>query len=390
MRCVQPRIVIVVTTILALGPIAAAQADITAPTDTVVWGGGRRVPLLTLTKKGTLLAFSGHGGGGDNAPGDSMLKRSEDNGVTWSEEIFITTQGLKTGTKYQSRSVVADMDTGVIWVFLNKGIDRFNAEKPPMRFTFSEDDGRTWAPLIEPWKSNRFEKDLAPLRSVNGCGLHLSSGRLLAPCYPISPKGMGPAYLRSDDHGKTWRLGRPAAGGSPSVEFTSVELVNGDIYMNARRSGGHGNQRRVSFLTTDGGITWGKPKEEKQLPATPCHAGVIRLTDERRHDKNRLLFSSGRGPGVTIHISYDEGKTWEKLKCIAEKGSYSDLVVFPDMTIGCAYETHDPRWCSIRFARFALEWLTDGKDKIVRKEKPARAETHPDSDSDGVPKMIAR
>ena len=61
---------------------------------------------------------------------------------------------------------------------------------------------------------------------------------------------------------------------------------------------------------------------------------------------------------------------------IGPEGSagYSDLVVLPDMSIGCLYETNDGGWHSIRFARFTLEWLTDGRDKIVPKAAGPDAE----------------
>jgi len=40
--------------------------------------------------------------------------------------------------------------------------------------------------------------------------------------------------------------------------------------------------------------------------------------------------------------------------------AYSDLVVLPDGHLGCLYERDNYR--KITFARFSLDWLTDGKD----------------------------
>ena len=57
--------------------------------------------------------------------------------------------------------------------------------------------------------------------------------------------------------------------------------------------------------------------------------------------------------------------------------AYSDLIVFPDMTVGCAYETDDPGWQAIRFARFTLDWLTDGKDRIETKQAKKSRRAHP-------------
>jgi len=71
---------------------------------------------------------------------------------------------------------------------------------------------------------------------------------------------------------------------------------------------------------------------------------------------------------MTVRLSYDEGKTWAVSKLIHPGPSaYSCLVVLPDKTIGCLYEggqTHRREW--IRLARFSLEWLTDGGDKLSK------------------------
>ena len=65
---------------------------------------------------------------------------------------------------------------------------------------------------------------------------------------------------------------------------------------------------------------------------------------------------------MTVRLSYDEGNTWPVAKVI-HRGSAaaSDLVILPDGKIGCLY-SHSG-WNKTSFARFTLEWLTDGKDK---------------------------
>jgi sialidase-1 len=329
---------------------------------------GQRIPSLVVSKKGTLLAFCAVG---DNHPGGAFVRRSEDNGETWGKKIAITPDGRKLRTQFASVSVVADRQTGILWLFYNQGTDRWNADKPPIRFTYSEDDGLTWKEPVRPYDCARFDGDLPPLRSVQGRGIQLESGRLLAPCFRID-ETRGPAYLYSDDHGKTWQLGKPVAGRT-SVEFCTVELTDGTVYMNGRRPDGssRGPVRWVAW-SKDGGITFSAAKGEPQLTGAPCHAGLVRLTDDRRHDRNRLLFSLPHGGGTSkridlkVWLSYDEGKTWnpEHGKILKEGGvAYSDLAVLPDMTVGCLYESNKP-WHSIYFTRFTLGWLTDGRGRI--------------------------
>jgi sialidase-1 len=67
---------------------------------------------------------------------------------------------------------------------------------------------------------------------------------------------------------------------------------------------------------------------------------------------------------MTVRVSYDEGKTWPVAKLLnAGPSGYSCLTVLSDMKIGCFYERGDRSSIDkVTFARFSLEWLTDGAD----------------------------
>ena len=69
---------------------------------------------------------------------------------------------------------------------------------------------------------------------------------------------------------------------------------------------------------------------------------------------------------MTVRLSYDGGMTWPVAKQLhTGPSAYSCLTVLPDMTIGCFYERGDQdRYEKLTFARFNLEWLTDGKDSV--------------------------
>lgn len=109
----------------------------------------------------------------------------------------------------------------------------------------------------------------------------------------------------------------------------------------------------------------------------------MRLSLQKNGGRNRLLFSNpdnltrvdGKNTvgkdrrNVTVHLSYDEGKTWGVKRSLEEGSSgYSDLTVLPDGTILCFYETGGGAGSfpdrKLVLARFNLEWLTDGKDSI--------------------------
>ena len=112
-----------------------------------------------------------------------------------------------------------------------------------------------------------------------------------------------------------------------------------------------------------------------------CHGATERFTRASQHDRDRLLFSSPASPfrqkehpygryNLIIRLSYDEGATWSAGKTIwPHPASYSDIVVLDDMTVGFVYERGDKGsthyWDELHFARFNIEWLTDGRDTIV-------------------------
>ena len=351
---------------------ASAGKMFCAPEDVVVWKGGHRIPAVLLTSKGTLLVFAEQRhNSSDHGNVDLVLKRSSDNGKTWSKPMLIHDSGNRASG---NPCPIQDRETGTIWLLFAR-----NNNKQAM-VTHSKDDGRTWAkplPLEKPTPvRNRHAKPVKKKDAwiaTGPCqGIQLASGRLLAPANVHRSF----SYY-SDDHGKTWKHSNLIANTSAN-ECTAVELADGSVYMNLRLPGGRGNHHRASVVSKDGGKTWPlKARHEPQLPGPACHMGVVRFTDEKRHDRNRILFSGPAGPrkraDLMIRISYDECRTWQECRLVKRgRASYSNMVVLPDMSIGCVYETSDGGWQSIRFARFTLEWLTKDKDKLDRsKFKPS-------------------
>jgi sialidase-1 len=181
----------------------------------------------------------------------------------------------------------------------------------------------------------------------------------------------------SDDHGKTWKFGKeepPKWKGTNSGERSVLEMPDGSIYMNCRNSHFRADYRLIA-RSRDGGVTWSKPVEQRDLPqyhrnGHGAHSGLARLSDEKRHDRNRLLFSTPGPPGrknLAIYISYDETKSWKRLKVIKEgPAGYSNLIVLPDRSIACIYDAEMPgKGWQVRFTRFTLEWLTDSRDTVA-------------------------
>jgi sialidase-1 len=291
------------------------------------------------------------------------IRRSEDNGTTWSDiEIIVD---FPFGQSASDPSMIVDKVTNEIFMFYNF----MNLEKEKdiyyLHVIKSTDHGKTWsAPtdITSQITKPEWHKDFKFITS--GRGIQTRSGKLL---HCIVNLESDLHLFGSDDHGKSWfLLNTPIKDGN---ESKVVELTNGSWMVNSRINEGG---IRYSHISTDKGKTW-KTKEEPTLVDPGCNASIIRFTSiEDGYKKNRLLFSNANNKdqrkNMTIKLSYDEGKTWTNGKTIYEGGSaYSSLTVLKNEEIGLFFEKDDHK--ENVFVSMSLDWLTDGKDKL---EKPSK------------------
>ena len=154
-----------------------------------------------------------------------------------------------------------------------------------------------------------------------------------------------------------------------SGECELVETRGGTLYM-AVRASTRGLGKRLCSWSEDGGATWSELVELDDLPDPRCQASIVRFTDQDNHDRDRILFSnvaSATRDTLTIRASYDECKTWAASKVLhSGPAAYSELAVASDMTICCLYEGgKSGPYETLTFARFNIEWLTDGADHLA-------------------------
>jgi len=327
-----------------------------------------RIPAVLVSNEDTLLAFceGRKNSGSDHGDIDLMLKRSKDNGKTWSDQQIVYEEGGTAEITIGNPCPVVDKDTGTIWMpFCRDNNDVF--------VTSSNDDGVTWSKPRNITNAVR-NPDWGWYATGPGVGIQLRhepyKGRLVIPCdHREKIDGQWVMFSHvfySDDHGETWKLGGSVE--KHTDECQVVELSDGRLLINMRNYWGRsGNQpekggMRAIAWSKDGGETWSEIQFDETLIEPVCQASFIRYTDEHHNDKNRLLFSNpasknSRDNG-TIRLSYDEGKTWAISKTLYHGGfAYSCLTVLPDMSIGCLYEKDGYK--KIIFARFSLDWLTD-------------------------------
>ena len=341
-----------------------------------------RIPSLIVTARGTVLASceGRRDGSGDTGEINTVLKRSFDGGRTWTPMQIVATDPPHT---FGNPCPVIDRDTGTIWMLLtwNRGDDieheMINGTSKDIRHVFvtkSTDDGETWTEPVEITQTAS-KPDWAWYATGPGCGIQLASGRMLIPCDNgiVKTRDAHSLAIYSDDHGETWLLGGVVPDNQTN-ECQAVELADGSVMMNMRHHHSERTNRGVA-ISRDEGMTWKVLPDDETLVEPRCQASILRFTLEGPHDRNRLLFSNPASneerTRMTVRVSYDEGKTWPVAKLVnAGPSAYSALGVLHDMTIGCLYECNkddEPRDRVITFARFDLDWITDGADKLAMK-----------------------
>ncbi|MFZ2655104.1 MAG: sialidase family protein [Victivallales bacterium] len=320
-----------------------------------------RIPSLLVTRAGTLLAFcEGRvDGWGDHGAIHLLVKRSEDNGRTWSKQTVVWEDGANT---CGNPCPVQDAATGTIWLAMNwnkpEGDTHFFMHAPDGRRAFmtsSSDDGHTWT------KPNDITADVK-LRSWGwhstgpGVGIMLKhgshAGRLLIPCCHSDAAGtddsIGSNVIYSDDHGKSWHLGGLTASVGLN-ECQVVELDDGRVMLNSRTCLSDKPWRRIAF-SADGGLSWSDVHEDRQLPDVQCQGSIIRSSDGRLFfsnpaggkDPEGSLLPSYNTPSrfrMSVRMSVDEGATWPVSHCLhGGPSAYSCLASLPDGQIGCLFE----------------------------------------------------
>jgi sialidase-1 len=400
----------IIATLLALAACRVQAAEPSLVTsDLFERGKGAylvyRIPGIVVTAKGTVLAYceARASDRGDWNAIDILLRRSTDGGRTFSEPRKIAevpgphhknpvalAQKLARpeDVTYNNPVAIADRKGPVHFVF--------NQEYMRAFYMRSDDDGATFSKPVEitsTFDAFRPEYDWKVLATGPGHGIQLRNGRLLIPIWLSAGTG-GHAHrpsvtstIYSDDRGKTWKRGEIAVPNTPEWVFpnetAAEQLADGRVMLNVR-SESHPH-RRIIVTSRNGATGWSKPKFHDQLVEPICFATMVRLSLAKGGGRNRLLFANpdnlerAAGPAkpgqsrdrknIAIQLSYDEGETWSVKKVLDPGGAgYSDLAVTRDGTILCLYERRQlpGNQTYLTLARFNLEWLTDGKDKLKK------------------------
>ncbi|MBQ8968672.1 MAG: exo-alpha-sialidase [Bacteroidaceae bacterium] len=400
-----------------------------------------RIPAIMCTRKGTLLAINDYRpGGSDIGYGevDIMLRRSYDNGETWTAPQILL-DGVPAqhntypyfGYGYGDAAVVADRESDEVLLICVSGKVPYPSAtsgwSPCVARLRSHDGGETWGEP-EDITSQFFGTEGALLTdSQNGIdcyGGFFGSGKILQSrmvkkgnyyrlyaamlCRGTNVKGAYVVY--SDDFGQTWNLLSPntvqAASGSdePKVE----ELPNGNILLSCRKSyGRYFNVFKFDDDTWTSG-TWGNALQSNQqeggisVGANSCNGEILIVYGKRADGQypnniypialQSLPWGSGRSnvglwwKPLSYNTTYNYtseliSRNWTQGLEVSTKGSaYSTMCLQADNRIGFFYEEEPNSYCMV-YVPLTLEEITNGQYRAYDPKEDGIISLADDSDA---------
>lgn len=367
------------TLLLVTSLITASHSQTRVPVFVSGQGGHQsyRIPAIIGLPNGDLLAIAEGrvNNAGDFGDINLVMKRSTDDGNTWSEMItLVDNDSLQAGNP---APVVDLMDPrfpeGRIFLFYNTGNNHEGEVRKgkglrEVWYITSVDQGKTWSqpvnitrqvhrpnqPHIHP--EYNFMEDWRSYANTPGHALQITTGPHKGRLFVAAnhSAGMPQEHFRdyaahgyfTDDHGSTFKLSETVAIPG-SNESTAADLADGSLMMNMRNQRGD-IRARIVAISASGGARWDTTYFDRQLPDPVCEGTL--LTIGKKKGKNMLAFCNAADTvhrdNLTLRISYDEGKSWKK-NIIVDKAApgeerdhtaYSDIVKIGKKEIGVLYE----------------------------------------------------
>ncbi len=286
-----------------------------------------RIPGIVRLPSGTMLTYwECRKGRSDWSVSEIGMKKSTDNGESWSEERYIA---YGDGKNTVNNPVMAVFPDGYI-VFL--WLENYKR----LFMKTSADEGETWS---EKREIGDYLEAFRPLYAWTvaaagpGHALVTTGGRILVPMWLTSNPGnifahhpSVTATIYSDDRGETWHIGDIlpyVVDGQPVSdpnESCLAETSRG-IHINTRHTSP--TRRRLTALSPDGISSWTDVHFDDGLLDPICAGGMCSEGD--------VLYmchcdSEKERENVTLSRSMDFGGTWEHIM-LNVSGGYSDVCV---------------------------------------------------------------
>nr|WP_315314710.1 InlB B-repeat-containing protein [Treponema denticola] len=372
-----------------------------------------RIPALAVTNDGTLLAvtdlrYTANTDLGHNHGIDLLIKRSEDNGKTWSDDTNITKIPKDDPNGYGDAAIIADRESNDVLilcvhgnVFYPNGTHsnhlkaiQFVSHDGGKNFSDKQDISDMIFGFNDSWESLFFGSGRIMQSRYIKAGSHyriysalLSKRSIHSP--PIHQVHHDNTVVYSDDFGSTWHvLGDASTSPIPGGDEAKVEeLPDGSVILSSRKNNG----RFVNIFTyTDpdtGAGSWSTTKETLNLGSGSGTNGEILIVKARKKTGTKepvyLAFQSlpdvWKRKNVTIHwreltntaISINDfvsAAAWNSHSYLVQTGdsAYSTMDVQRDGGIGFLYERNTRGYdYDIAYKNLPIDVITNGAYEAI-------------------------
>ena len=344
-----------------------------------------RIPTILTTADGGIVAltdfrYDNTEDLGKPASGhkiDVMMRKSMDNGATWSAEQAVAVGDGSTvaGYGYGDPAIVRT-NSGKLICLMAAGKNSYPNGMLHMAYAESTDNGATWTAPADIF--NDIDKGGVTFQSVfttAGKGITFSNGRV---AFAMNGKVNGTTndyILYSDDEGASWKI-------VPSPAFTGgdeskLEIMNDNSLLISVRRGGwnsmanRGYNRTTGDASGDGISSWGTQGTwDNTMNANGCNADILYYSRSTEGKPDIMLhtltkdFNTYRRD-LRLYMSIDQGATWtEVYKLQPGFAAYSSMQKLANGDLAIIYEdgsigNKDKMDC------YAMNYIVISKEQIA-------------------------
>ena len=386
----------------------AKWTKLTAPAVTDLWQSKTapypndfyRIPALAVTKDGTLLAvtdlrYTANSDLGHNHGIDLLIKRSEDNGKTWSAPTNITNIPAGDVNGYGDAAIVADRESNDVLILCVHGNVFYpygTAANHLKAIQFVSHDGGKTFPEKKDISDTIFGFNSTWISLFFGSGRIMQSRSIKAGSHyriysALLSLHYGNAVVYSDDFGSTWKLLGDASTSpiSDGDEAKVEELPDGSVVLSSRKNNGRFFNIFTYNDAASGSGQWSGKKTLDYSHGQGTNGEILIVKARKTGTKEPVYLAfqslpdgSGRS-NVTIHWreltngaitvnDFVSAGAWNNHSYLVQNGysAYSTMDVQRDGGIGFLYERNTRGLdYDIAYKNLPIDVITNGAYEAI-------------------------